>query len=363
MIRFLGIVALIFLLTPRESRAQGSTCAQTLRLARATYEQGRLHELPSMLENCLKNSEDSGGFTKQERVEAYRILTLAYIYLEEPAEADKAMLMLLQTDHFYRPNPDVDPAEFQALYKKFRNWPIFRIAVKVGINYTLAATKLTAPVGAASAGNGEYIPQVGFHGSVAFEKDIFAQSKNSIIKRLSIAPEIAIGSRSFRYENKGIQISDIDGTLLQQVESTYKQTWLDVNGIFHYKLKKGESLWNSYALFGYGVNLLLSAKNPTETSSPKSTVTGTDVDTKPNYKPLIQSIVAGVGVKRRVGDIYVSGDVRYQFGLIRPIDPANRTNLELLMDYGITHNDFSQSSFMVNLGVTIPKFKPKKLYN
>lgn len=364
MTRFLGLSLLFLFFCAQQAVAQqGSTCAQTLRLARSTYDQGRLHELPEMMKSCLENTADHNGFTKQERVEAYRILTLAFIYLEEPAEADKTMLLLLQTDHFYRPNPDVDPAEFQALYKKFRNWPIFRIAIKGGVNYTMASTKSATPVGAASAGNGSYVPSIGFHATVAFEKDVFGQSKNAILKRLSIAPEVAIGSRAFRYENSGLQQADVDGALLQQVESTYNQTWFDVNGIIQFKLKKEESIWNSYVLLGGGANLLLAAKNPTQTSSPKSTVTGTDVETKTNYKPMIQSLVTGLGVKRRVGEIFVVGEVRYQYGLTNPIDPAKRTNLELQLDYGISHNNFSQSSLMINLGVTIPKFKPKKLYN
>src|SRR6478609_109001 len=86
-----------------------STCTQTLRTARSTYDQGRLHELPSLLEGCIKN-----GFTQQEKVEAYKLLVLAYIYLEEPTKADEAMLNLLNTDHYFKINEATDPAEFIA---------------------------------------------------------------------------------------------------------------------------------------------------------------------------------------------------------------------------------------------------------
>ena len=60
-----------------------STCAQTLRLAQSIYEQGRLHELPQLLEHCLSD----GGFNEEEQVSAYKLLTLTYIYLEEPVQA------------------------------------------------------------------------------------------------------------------------------------------------------------------------------------------------------------------------------------------------------------------------------------
>ena len=97
-----------------------STCTQTLRTARSTYDQGRLQELPSLLDGCLKN-----GFTQQEKVEAYKLLSLAYIYLEESAKADEAMLNLLRTDHYFEINTSTDPAEFIALYRTFRTRPIY----------------------------------------------------------------------------------------------------------------------------------------------------------------------------------------------------------------------------------------------
>src|SRR5258706_9043491 len=80
--------------------------AQTLRLAQSIYEQGRLHELPELINKNLD------AFSKSEKVTGYRLLTLAYIYLEEPEKADETLLKLIQTDPYFKPNPGVDPAEF-----------------------------------------------------------------------------------------------------------------------------------------------------------------------------------------------------------------------------------------------------------
>lgn len=365
MIRFLGIVALVFIIFQQEVRAQGSTCAQTLRLARATYEQGRLHELPAMVDDCLKKTEDGGGFTKQERVEAFRILTLAYIYLEEPAEADKMMLQLMNTDHFFEPNPDVDPAEFQALYKKFRRNPVFMAGLRLSGNFTFASVNALHYVSPESVGNGKYGPKFGFQVAGIFEKEFFYNSKSKILKRITVAPEIAFTSRSFLYTNSGVYRYDstsdrvANGTL----ESTYKQSWLDVNAMIQYKLKKGKSNWNSYITIGPGISFLLNASNPTLFTSPNSTVTGPDVETKENYKSLMNSVIVGYGLKRRVGELYINFDVRYQYGFTQPIDPAKRTNSELVYDYSMTHNDFRQSTIFFSAGILYPKFKPKKLIN
>jgi len=79
---YLGIIFLVFSLSMGFSQTI-TNCTQTIRQIRLTYEQGRLHELPDLAKNCLKN-----GFTTEEKREAYRYLTLAYIYLEEPDSAD-----------------------------------------------------------------------------------------------------------------------------------------------------------------------------------------------------------------------------------------------------------------------------------
>ena len=86
--------------------AQQTSCAQNLRLARATYEQGRLHEVPTYVQSCIQNG------STQEKVEAYKLLCLSYIYLEEPEKADQAMLNILQTDNYFTVDPASDPAEF-----------------------------------------------------------------------------------------------------------------------------------------------------------------------------------------------------------------------------------------------------------
>src|SRR6188768_71130 len=103
--KVVGFVFLSFIIFSNQAFGQAASCAQTLRLAQTTYEQGRLHELEAQLAGCLKN-----GFDDQQKVTAYRYLTLAYIYLEEPEKADASILELLRADHFFKPNDAVDPA-------------------------------------------------------------------------------------------------------------------------------------------------------------------------------------------------------------------------------------------------------------
>ena len=80
-----------------------TACTQTLRRARTVYDEGRVQEMESLLEGCIKN-----GFTDEERTEAYRLLILSYLYLDEPDKADNAMLALLRDNPEFIINERVD---------------------------------------------------------------------------------------------------------------------------------------------------------------------------------------------------------------------------------------------------------------
>lgn len=349
----------VFTLSTR-SFGQASTCTQTLRLARSTYEQGRLHELPGLLKNCLETPD---GFTKSERVEAYKILTNTYIYLEEPALADETMLRLLQADHFFKVNPEVDPAEFTSLYAKFQTKQRFRYGVKIGVNGTLASAIENFYVGDASKGQGKYSPKVGFQVGLVFEKDYF--------EKFTLAPEILFTSRSFTYTNS--RIFTIDSLLEQGGEadgaeaiSIAKQSWIDLNVLAKYRLGKKDredTKFIPYLGIGPGVSFLIAGANQITTTAKggKFTVSGPDVDLKDSFNSIVYSVVVMAGAKIRLGELYLTGDIRYQYGISNVVDNSTRTNQEAVFDYATQQNDYRQSNVSFNVGVMIPYFNPKKL--
>src|SRR6185369_2070601 len=170
--------------------------AQTLRLAQSIYEQGRLHELPSLLKD-----KQIKTYSKSDQVNAYRLLTLANIYLEEPERADSSMLKLLRTEHFYEPNEQVEPAEFIGLYKTFRTKPVFNIGLKFGANMTMPLLTEQQYVSVGSEGQGKYSTPLNIQLGIVFEKALFSNSKNKTLNRLTFAPEVFYTSRSFGYNN------------------------------------------------------------------------------------------------------------------------------------------------------------------
>ncbi|MDZ4715442.1 MAG: outer membrane beta-barrel protein [Cytophagales bacterium] len=335
--------------------SQASNCTQVLRLVRTTYEQGRLHELPGLTEGCLRGTGIQ-GFNKEERKEAYRYLTLSYIYLEEPEKADEMMLQLLSTDHFYQPNQDVDPAEFIALYNKFRHDPLFRIAIKFGSNLTQPVASRIYNIGSAGAAKGKYAMSPSFQVSLAFEKDITKKLP------LVLVAELGYISRSYSYTNGQLATADEDPTMaISTQEFVFTQNFLDLNVIGQYKFKNTIAL-QTYVGGGPGISYLLSSSNQATTLLGNGfTVTGLSVDDINSYNKLLVSAMVVAGIKYKFGEVYVTAEARYQMGFTDVVKSSSRTNPEIAFDYQGRYNDYKINNFMLNLGVTIPYFKPKKL--
>jgi len=339
-----------------EASAQVTNCAQTLRLARSTYDQGRLHELPGLLEHCLKD-----GFTDDQKVEAYKLLAEAYLYLEEPEKADEAMLNLLRTNHYFQINENVDPAEFVGLYNTFRTKPVYNIGIKGGINGTFPMLMKNYYVGEGAKGNGKYGTTVAFQAGVVFEKNFFDRSKSKILKRITFAPELFYTIRSFAYSNPDIFPADInpDSSVASQTGSI-KQNWIDVNAIIQYKL--GESNLNPYVGFGPGISWLIGAQNQYvfTRDGGVGTVSGAAINVPKIYEKLVPSLVAIAGIKYQFGAIKLIVEGRLQYGLINVTNPDSRSNPASVFNNVWTPNNYRQVNATANIGFVYPYFNPIK---
>ncbi len=347
-----GITFLSLITLSSQVFGQASSCAQTLRLVQSTYEQGRLHELESLMAGCLKS-----GFDTPQKVSAYKYLTLAYIYLEEPEKADAAMLELLNADNFFKPNDAVDPAEFIALYRKFRVDPVFRFGFKFGASATMPAISETFFVFSNAPGNGKFIPKVNLSFGFVFEKDF-----PKFLKNFSIAPEILFTLRKYDYTNEKSATSDDVTQNLPVIsidQNLHKQNWIDLNLLTQYRLK--ENRFNPYISVGPGISYLLKSTNEIQTKVKDGTITGSTIITTTSYKSLAYSAIISVGSKIRFGAFYLTGDIRYQYGLNNIVNESTRSNSEALNDYGYVPPNSRQNNLTINLGLVIPHFSPKKL--
>ena len=107
------LLVIALFLIPTVSKSQ-KVCSEALSEAENMYDMGRLYEISELLHDCIEN-----GFTREEKVRAYKLLSIVNLYLDQFAEADQTYLALLKLNPEYQPNPLIDPAELIYLHDQF----------------------------------------------------------------------------------------------------------------------------------------------------------------------------------------------------------------------------------------------------
>ena len=326
-----------------------NVCTQTLRQARTIYDEGRIHELPDLLKNCLKD-----GFSDEEKTEAYRLLILSHIFLDEPDNADEAMLQLLRHNTQFQINPNVDPAEFINLYNTFRTKPIFQWGPIGGVNYTLANVinsygvhDLTLTEDDATPSYGEYKPNIGFTMGLAVQKELFAN--------FTARGEFHYSIVNFTYSNNPPTALGF----FDHFEDFGKQSWAGLNLTGQYQVL--DKSIKPYVKLGGSAQYLISDEWQMNTQiSGGETPSGPDEDLKSFRYNFNYSLIAGAGISQKAGKFTITFDITYQYGLIN-ITEENYDNGRLSTYYGRALNDISLNSINARFGVLIPMYDPKKL--
>jgi opacity protein-like surface antigen len=305
------------------------------------YDQGRLQELSGIVQACIEN-----GFTKQERVEAYKLLTLAYIYQEEPEKADESMLSLLRTDPYFEINETSDPAEFIALYRTFRTYPIYRAGMKLGVNLSFPGIK--ERVIAVEGANVSYSPKINFQFGAAFEIPLTS--------RIILAPEFNFQLKSFYFDLD----KDLGGDLENTTEGPEKQSWLSIPILVQYDLIP-DSKFNPFVAVGISTDYLVASSislNRVAVNAAASPQRAFDVD----RNSLNFGLLLSAGAKYKIGGGMLLAEIRYSHGLLEVSDRDRVfSNSILLFDYGYADSVFKVNTISATIGYVFNVFKPKKL--
>jgi hypothetical protein len=331
--------------------SQSTSCAQTLRLATSTYEQGRLHELEGILANCLKN-----GFNKEEKVAALKLLTQAYIYLEEPKKADETMLRLLETDHYFTINPDVDPAEFVALYKTFRTKEIYRIGARLGVNAT--QPNVVNSISAVELADGsKYSRGI----SILFGGIIDVPIQDRFNDKVTASAELLYLQKKFQVNEITDRTTNTEGKVLtNETTGTETQNWISIPTNIQYELfnKKFHPYIGVGASFDYLLNANLSA---TRLRTDVTSIQETSFDFKPQRKKLNISAILSAGIKAKVGGGFFIAEVRYLYGITNVNSSSTAyANEQALWEQGYADPVFKLTSLSVSGSYVLNIFNPKK---
>jgi hypothetical protein len=345
--RLLPSVILIILCGSAYS--QTTTPGQLLRLARSTYEQGRLHEIESQLKPIFTDTRT----TKAEKVEGYKILCQSYIYLEEPEKADEAMLNILRTDPYFQINEAVDPAEFVALYRTFRTDPIYRIGAKLGVNATRPNVRESVTAVELSS-DSEYKYLIGIQ--------FGATADLPFSKKITLHGELNYQQKRFEIDMKVDRGADLNGENQQNsLTGLESQTWLSLPITAEYLL--AESRYNPYVSAGVAVDYLLASNITSERQRDnQQSIEQKKYEFTPNREKMNISIIAAAGTKLKLAGGYFVAEVRFSYGLTNVNSKETAfSNASFTLDQGYADSIFNLNTLSLTGSYIHNIFNPKKL--
>lgn len=318
-------------------------CVQLLRDAEKTYESGRIEAIEGMLLPCIEKE----GFSKFEKLQAYRLIILSKLFDNKEEDANTYFLKLIKTDPEYQVNLVTDPSEFINLFNSYRTQAIYALGFKVGMNSTKPSSYTPYGVGNTEENSGTY--KSGLNLQFGFNADI------PLNKKFSIGADLLMSFKRYQYQN----------TLLEYSELTFKETqlWLELPVVLKYTM--GQNKLRYYLQGGGAVSMILNSTadiTRKDVNTQSNQAIGPAVDTRDLRNMFNYSLVGGGGLRYKAGYGYLVLDVKYMYGLNNISNIDNKySNSDLVYKYGYIDNNFTLNSLMFSVGYYKSFYKPKKL--
>jgi opacity protein-like surface antigen len=341
-------------LSSRSLLGQVVDCEQTLNTASAEYDAGRFYGLPAILKECLAN-----GFSKEQKVRAYLLLTQAYLILDEPKSAEKSYLELLRADPEYIANPERTPIEVYYLSKKFTSTPVFTPNFRLGLNTSIPRTIFSTVT---SSVPDKYSSKDG----LKLGYQLGADMDLNLTQRFSIGFGLAYSRKTFSTN----QSDNNGGSTSSFIE---REDWFDIPLYLKYAKDSGKIRPFVYA--GVAANFLVRAKlaspNMVDLNAPipktQQVSAGQDEPITDKRNLFNRSIVFGGGVKYKIGKDFLFVDARYMMGLSNVAKNnytlADGTFDPILARYGYSSDFFRLDNVSLSFGYIKPLYNPRKKKN
>jgi hypothetical protein len=331
-------------------------CTVALNQAEDRFDEGRLYEIPEIIQECLNE-----GFTKEEKIRAYRLLTLTYLFLDYYDEADKSYLELLKLSPEYKTNDELDPMELINHHEKFTTRPIFYLTMgKLGFNFSYANILIDYSISQSQNSTDKYSPILGFHAGFGAEMVLY--------QNLHIAGE-------FLFSQKSLHLTDTHWDFYTtNMDIVHVNVELPI--LLKYNFFRGKI--NPFITGGISPSFLLESRIQNIEGIYKSEVgDGNEEDFPVQPRPQIgttrltnkvnYSLIFGGGINYKVGLNYLVFEARYAKGMMNVTNIKNRWREDILVGRdlkfppGHVDDDFKINSLSFFVGYIIPLYKPRKI--
>ncbi len=341
-------------------------CSQILDNAKASYQTGHLYEIPDMLKDCLE------GYDRIQKVEAYELLSLTYLYIDEHEKADSSYLELLRADPAWKPGIESE-VEIEYLSNKFKTTPIFTLyPIIIGGNYSFV--KVINVNGVDNVNNSAqlYNSRFGFQAGTGGDWNI--------TDKFSLGAEFFFSSKNYRYFNNlfpNPTTAPGGETPGDSLIINYNTIGIEVPILLRYTHQFKN--FNPFVFGGYifHYNFDFNAKpeyydiNGTGLTQVVNPDVGGTLNISSIRNNFNHSLMVGVGVKYRVGYRYLMFEIRYAWGLNNVLNTSKQYDFEAgdnqdpvreyTFRYSQVDDDFRLNKIYFNLGFVYPLYKPRKI--
>ncbi|ADR22176.1 hypothetical protein MATR_01850 [Marivirga tractuosa] len=340
LIKIILFLSSLVVLVPFYGSAQTS-CVQNLREARNFYDAGKLNELPKLLLTCIDN-----GFTKEEKVEALRLVTLSYLFDEEEQKAEASYLRLLKIEPEYQVNLESDPTELIILSERYDTKPKFFFGLKGAAAYNIL--DIAPNFVYRSAQPGSYDPPIGLSGGLFFQYPINEDFSANIETHYNFRRTVL---------ERQIQRTEGNSDGIQIISET--QQWVEVPLLVNYKIP----MVNRFLLEATG--------GPSFHYLISSSLSVTGVNEEINNKDMLEyrnqmNLSALLGLRANfkiIGRNFMTVEALFQYRFLeenRELNPDERLEtLPDLIQAGYADGQLKGHALILRIGFRFPRFNPE----
>jgi hypothetical protein len=314
-------------------------CTEQLRQAERRFDEGLLDEIPMMVKPCM-----ASGFTKEEKVNAYKLLIQTYLYNDNKHLADEEMHRFLKDFPDYK-ILQTDSKEFVNLYKTYRTEPIMRIEPYLGGNYSMPYLYEYYGVGDLNKNVPEYTSNFGVTAGVNYT--------NKLTKDMDWSVGLSMHYTRVGYFYQVFDHTYLDGTYTQMHAA------MPVSTRYYFSL-------NSVKLFakvGFEAAYLIQSKNNLVRgfNAGGDNIVG-DINLTNYHKRIDLRPHFGVGFSPRFGNVNLIVDGGFKMGTIIPVDPTLRySNNELFEKFYFIEDKWIFNHLFINVAYVFSVYKPVKI--
>jgi hypothetical protein len=342
------ILIITFSLLPFEKVLAQDDCMNTLKQAKQLYEQGLIDDIPKILSNCMQS-----GFTRAQRIEAYKLIILTYLFDDNQYEAEKSMDEFLHKFPEYEVMPN-DPVEFVYLLQSYKTSLLYSLNFFIGPNFvTRRIIEPYTTLDRNQSANSEK-PGTGFQVGIGLSRNLK--------KSLNVNIDIVYAFQNYSYSKESDVQLGTDLFKFVNIKAVEKINMVSIPVSLSYGFGKGN--FNYYVRLGGEAGFLTKSTLTLDRTSDVLSITQDNYDIQKQRSKYYYAALAGAGIEYKVPRGYLVLDIRYHVGLNNMTNSAERySDPVLLSKYFYVDDDFAINYLSVNIGYYFSIYQSKKKKN